>query len=626
MRWFEGEAPRDDLGAFEAAAVASGKLALADERGRVVIEGARERVNVAASLPGWWGYMYFDGAGSVVIDGERRRLKIAGNPRGNEWSDVQLYAWPRVSSGHAAQHREDSSSLSLVLHADQELDFHVVDREGIGVPGVPVLLWSPMNAGARSLHAVSGVDGNGAFRHASAWWEAETAFSRFIDAHNEARQAPDRDKTKPMIEIAYGGHSGGWPRLEVESLPHSSRRRIELGKELPRERVVVSASDLTEVVLSVRTIADVAPLDGGWVADPDDRTRFPLEMVAGVSQARLWVHADSAPTALYARRNSSSAEYPFSIWRPAVLAGRADAVVGRDHRTLRVRPLIDGGVRPHTEFTLVWEHAVGPGPEYRPWVAEVTSDAYGHVLVDIKRTIEPERLLVVSRSTASPDLVGLVETDEWKRDFAEVALVPRWEVTLQLRDDLGTPLAGKHAKVMVGNEPVDPVPNRCEVSWRVAFPSDLQHATDKDGCMKVSRSNWSYVNMFGSWGRPLTVSVDGHATAELEFDANAKSATLVLPRAATMRGYVRTADPDKVAGLNLLLLRRESDVPEAKSPGVTLGCSCDGRFEFEALRPAEYTLIVRRVVSGARPVEITRRNKLVLMPGEVLDLGEIVID
>jgi len=28
VRWFEGEAPRDDLGAFEAAAVASGKRAL----------------------------------------------------------------------------------------------------------------------------------------------------------------------------------------------------------------------------------------------------------------------------------------------------------------------------------------------------------------------------------------------------------------------------------------------------------------------------------------------------------------------------------------------------------------------------------------------------------------------
>jgi hypothetical protein len=35
---------------------------------------------------------------------------------------------------------------------------------------------------------------------------------------------------------------------------------------------------------------------------------------------------------------------------------------------------------------------------------------------------------------------------------------------------------------------------------------------------------------------------------------------------------------------------------------------------------------VRRVVSGARPVELTRREGLLVGPGETLDVGEIVID
>jgi hypothetical protein len=642
VRWFEGEAPRDDLGAFEAAALASGKLALADERGRVVIAGERERLNIAASLPGWWGYMYSDGAGSVVIDGERRRLKIAGNPRGNEWSDVQRYvqryAWLRDSSGHAAQHREDSSSLSLVLHADRELDFHVVDREGVGVAGVPVLLRSSMNAGVRSLRAVSGVNGRGAFRHASAWWAAESESSRRVEPFGGADEEGESDTNAPRTMPLFVVSTNDWPTLEVESLPHSSRRRIELGKELPSEPVVVSASDLTEVVLSVRTAADVAPLDGGWVTDPDDWTRFPLVApvggIAGVSQARLWVHADSAPIALYARRNSTSAEYPFSIWRPAVLAARAEVVVGRDHRTLRARPLIDGRVRPHTEFTLVWEHP-GDHGYYRPRIARVTSDASGDLLLDIELSREPERLLVVYRAAASRDLVGLVASDAGQDNSAEIALAPRNEFILALADDRGTPLADAQANVWIGDEYVTAEPNHDEPTWRNAVAS---RSVDEYGRTRVTRTDWSYVDLLGSWGGNLSVSADGYATAESHFDAQTKHLRLVLPREARVSGRIRSANPDKLSQLDVLLLRREEGVPEKHAPGFVADCGRDGSFEFSGLRSAgdqsvvplrpteSYTLSVRRVVSGARPVELTRREGLLVGPGETLDVGEIVID
>jgi hypothetical protein len=422
--------------------------------------------------------------------------------------------------------------------------------------------------------------------------------------------------------------AGDLPTLEVESLPHSSRRRIELGKELPSEPVVVSASDLTEVVLSVRTAADVAPLDGGWVTDPDDWTRFPLVApvggIAGVTQARLWVHADSAPIALYARRNSSSAEYPFSIWRPAAMAGRAEAVVGRDHRTLRVRPLIDGSVRPRTEFRLVHSDQGSGWHSFASWASTVSSDANGDILFDVRSAPDLKSFAVVHTSATTGDRVGVVHGTPPIDGAIELLLLPRNQIELTMVDDLGVPLPRARTQVSIKRAAVDGLPH-CAVGMPIRpVPEDLGHELEARTGLVVSRSNRDYLE--GPWSGLLSVSVDGHASAEVEFDANTKSATLVLPRFATILGYVRTADPDKVAGLNLLLLRRERHVPESESPGVSLGCSCDGRFEFEALRPAEYTLIVRRVVSGARPVELARRDKFVLMPGQVLDLGEIVID
>jgi hypothetical protein len=100
---------------------------------------------------------------------------------------------------------------------------------------------------------------------------------------------------------------------------------------------------------------------------------------------------------------------------------------------------------------------------------------------------------------------------------------------------------------------------------------------------------------------------------------------LTLGGRGTVRGRLRALGALGGADLNLLLLREQYAVAETRWSGRTLGCSCDGEFEFPDVVRGRYTLIVRRVIEGAPPRELARIERLDVNVHGVFDLGEVLV-
>ncbi|MBL8802804.1 MAG: hypothetical protein JNN27_12450 [Planctomycetes bacterium] len=559
VRWFEGEAPRDDLGAFEAAALASGKLALADERGRVVIQGARERVNIAASLPGWWGFAF---AGEV-------------SPR-------------------------------LALHKDGDLVVYLRDAEGQPVAGVSVEVAFTSRASFSQLLRSASSDSTGRIvvPHLRAWTATNVeAVSRFEWDH-----APN------LRGDAYEGLA---LELRVQALPATSTPERVLALPLVDEVVTIEGLRFAAVALEVRVGRDVAPFERYSFEELSTKRQLVGEgrWVDGVytTELNVWPVRLGHGLSLGLRRNAVSDLLTAAVTADDIADDlRARADVGWLARTWRLRLTRDDAPAVNDEFDVLL-----PERQSAQRKAVAVTDANGELWIDVRSRFDRHGTLVFSeRSGPVRGSVGVVRIDEETPALAKVELVPRSEIPIEIVDDIGAPVAG--AKV-------------CWSAWQDSLSTDSFHSFETSlnanqlGQCSLSRPIEHYATG-AAWEGRMQVTAHGHAIAEQTFYWHTTRLRFVLERCAVMRGYIRTSDPEAATNLNLLLLRREHDVPESHASGVTLGCSCDGRFEFPDLRPAEYTLIVRRVVSGARPVEITRRNKLVLMPGEVLDLGEIVID
>lgn len=101
---------------------------------------------------------------------------------------------------------------------------------------------------------------------------------------------------------------------------------------------------------------------------------------------------------------------------------------------------------------------------------------------------------------------------------------------------------------------------------------------------------------------------------------------LVLAGRGDLRGTLRASGPLGSADLNILLLRYAIADNEPPAAGYSLGCSCDGAFEFTNAKAGRYTLIVRRACSGAAPIELLRRDGIEIESGQVLDLGELRVE
>jgi hypothetical protein len=100
---------------------------------------------------------------------------------------------------------------------------------------------------------------------------------------------------------------------------------------------------------------------------------------------------------------------------------------------------------------------------------------------------------------------------------------------------------------------------------------------------------------------------------------------LTLGGRGTVRGRLRALGALGGADLNLLLLREQHAVAETHWPGRTLGCSCDGEFEFPDVLHGRYTLIVRRVLAGEAPRELARIERLDVNVHGVFDVGELLV-
>lgn len=100
---------------------------------------------------------------------------------------------------------------------------------------------------------------------------------------------------------------------------------------------------------------------------------------------------------------------------------------------------------------------------------------------------------------------------------------------------------------------------------------------------------------------------------------------LTLGGRGTVRGRLRAVGALGGADLNLLLLREQYAVAETRWSGRTLGCSCDGEFEFPDVVHGRYTLIVRRVIEGAPPQELARIERLDVNVHGVFDVGEVLV-
>ena len=560
VRWFEGEAPRDDLGAFEAAALASGKLALADERGRVVIEGARERVNIAASLPGWWGFAF---AGEVA-------------------------PW-------------------LELHKDGDLVVHLRDDKGQPVAGVSVEVAFTSRAFFSQLlrSASSDAAGRIVLPHVRAWSAANVeAVWRILWGDHSPKSRDD----------AYEGLA---LELRVQALPATSTPERVLALPLVDEVVTIEGLRFAAVALEVRVGRDVAPFERYSFEELSTKRQLVGEgrWVDGVytTELTVWPVRLGHGLSLGLRRNAVSDLLTAAVTADDIADDhRARADVGWLARSWRLRLTRDGAPAVNAEFDVLL-----PERQSAQRKAVAVTDANGELWIDVRSRFDRHGTLVFSeRSGPVRGSVGVVRIDEETPALAKVELVPRSEIPIEIVDDIGAPVAG--AKVRWS-------------AWQDSLNTDSFHSFETSlnanqlGQCSLSRPIEHYATGT-AWEGRMQVTAHGHAIAEQTFYWHTTRLRFVLERCAVMRGYIRTSDPEAATNLNLLLLRREQAVPESHAPGVTLGCSCDGRFEFDELRPAEYTLIVRRVVPGARPVELARREKLVLTKGQVLDLGEIVID
>jgi len=100
---------------------------------------------------------------------------------------------------------------------------------------------------------------------------------------------------------------------------------------------------------------------------------------------------------------------------------------------------------------------------------------------------------------------------------------------------------------------------------------------------------------------------------------------LTLGGRSSVKGRLRAVGLLGVADLNLLLMRERHWIAETHWSGRTLGCSCDGEFEFPDVFHGRYTLIVRRAIAGGPPRELARLEGVdVRGPGE-FDVGELLV-
>ncbi len=422
-----------------------------------------------------------------------------------------------------------------------------------------------------------------------------------------------------------GAKSLHWT-LRIATGPRDQAERVVLTDAWPTT-VRLNAMDLVALQVEVVDGAGAPAFEGGEIgvlagrSRLDDPLRTPLKwarpytvgrieratrVVAG--QARIWPVARET-LVLAARLNGLSDWRLGRFWR----RGSAGDVVHRlvvepQTRVRRVRVFADGQPLSHATIAVVRREPSSPYLPSAVWdeavdittgedgVAELAIDSAALFTLLFRASGPDGRERVATLELPGPE--AGVASDAW-----EIGLAPPQIVRGSIVDPHGVPVAGARVNMTDGD------------SWvfnALEFPADDFGRFE----FKFLRSDrWSF-----------RFAADGFAPRVLELSTSEHDQEVVLMRTTDLSGYLRAADPQHVADLNLLLLRREHGVPLESAPGCSLGCSCDGRFEFKDLQPGRYTLIVRRASSGAAPIELLRRDEIEILGGQALDLGELRIE
>jgi len=540
--------------------------------------------------------------------------------------------------------------VGVAVARGQDVVVEAVDAEGAPVAGVPVVLRvSPFGGSALSIDCVRATtDASGR--------------AVFSDVDDVRRGTPlpvpvELPESERWREV-------GW-RLQIDSVPIASGAFVTLGRELPTEVVRLSTANLAELhvvavdstgaptddstevlVMSAESSTSATPLRMS-ISETDssrgvallDFVRRPL--VSG--EATLpWIGVDDG-VAVFVRRNALSdwsgvhwkqqdgdernrvevelaAGLRTFVLRPTQVGQGASLSSLRARRTVREDEAAAFESVPLERRAVVsegWTEGTGLSVCPATWTPfeSFQHGAVGEVVFDATPSglTHLDLAQVAARTEDGVErcaIVALASLSAEPRVVAPAPLGARVEpLSGVVVDALGAPLSG--ALLLLE-----------ESYWSYTF------AFDRPSLLRLAHTTTDSLGRFSlpyppAKGRRIVLSAPG---CFLQASPAADEAVLriVAERIQSLRGYIRVSDPDAARDLNILLLRADGSSASAQ-PGLTVGCSCDGVFQFDRVAPGRHTLIVRRVRDRQPPLELFRRENILLSEGGVTDIGEIAI-
>jgi hypothetical protein len=545
--------------------------------------------------------------------------------------------------GYASVGEQTPSRLVLQPFGASALSVRVVDDSGDGVEGAPVRLVAPRElSGAKPGARSSGVDRTFA-------WSRRDGLARF----------------ERVDVVRWDKFGGGEMFVQVEAFPRPLRPTALVPRESSGVSVSLDASRLSTLVLEAVdqsgtrlgavnefALADAPGAPGvsrgaaGSVAvearalllDEIDESFYVVPGRGGSAHAP-WIARDARLIAL-TRRNT------LSDWSGTILEP------GREAHTPAIQ-LVPGAACEAVAIEVVSRGARVPSSQLR----------FRRAL-----RLQSPRPRLAQFAAAMPALLGIVPNEKQQHVLAVwsdwVALSEgelRVDLETLVRQDVGLIQIEHRALdggLSVGTLNLRALPQRAEQKVRIELTPNEQWVSvvvqDQTGrgmpsiavtleTLTSSRSPGGDQNTVletlaftAADGRlELQLSVDGvhrlRATGVDLGDAVAEGVVagsevrLTLGGRGTVRGRLRALGALGGADLNLLLLREQYAVAETRWSGRTLGCSCDGEFEFPDVVHGRYTLIVRRVIEGAPPRELARIERLDVNVHGVFDLGEVLV-
>lgn len=429
-------------------------------------------------------------------------------------------------------------------------------------------------------------------------------------------------------QLAGSGATGVKWTLRIESAPaRFANRGVVLPKVWP-DSVRLNAADLAAVRVDVVDSLGARTFEGGEVsvqstrwsfhhpkqhfetwARAHDRRAGHYATAIPDGSARLWPVVRGDGLGVAARLNAlSDWRLGWFEWPRSVGDAPLQLIVEPQIRLHRVRALIEDQPLAHATVTVARRRPGPPHLSESEWdrSLSVTTDAEGVAELEVD-SAAPFALLFRARGADGGERVAELEL----ADPSEVPSAGAWEVAL------APPQFVRGAVVDASERPLAGV--RVELTDGESMPFTYESvATDDAGRFEfqfLRPDRWSF-----------RFSGDGFAQQVLELHTSGIDQRVVLAPTSSLSGYLRLANSQDIFDLNLVLLRREFGVPLESAPGRSLGCSCDGRFEFKDLQPGRFTLIVRRASSGSAPIELLRRDGIEIAGGQVIDLGELRVE